>query len=372
MKTVIVLGGYGNFGKRICETLAQDSGIRILCSGRNFDKARALVAQLQPSAKAELQAVVLDINAADFRAQLQDLTPFLVIHTGGPFQGQNYRVAEACIAVGAHYLDLADDRRFVCDITSLNKQAEDVGVQIISGASSVPGLSSAVIEHYQSRFRQIDSIDIAIAPGNQAERGEATLRGILSYTGRPFSVFEQGRIRTVYGWMNSRRKYFGPRLGWRWLANVDVPDLELFPAQFAVAERVRFQASLELTFLHFSMLAMASLARLRLIKNWAPATALIYRMSHWFSKLGSADGAMQIDIAGLNTQGAASRLRWRLEAYDGIGPFIPTLSTIIIARQLLAGPVNPGARACSGEFSLAEFYPYAQSLGLVIREEQGD
>ncbi|UXD88121.1 saccharopine dehydrogenase family protein [Thalassolituus hydrocarboniclasticus] len=372
MKTVVVLGGYGNFGKRICETLAQDSGIRLLCCGRHSDKARALVAQLQPSAKAELQAVVLDINAADFRAQLQDLTPFLVIHTGGPFQGQNYRVAEACIAIGAHYLDLADDRRFVCDITLLNKQAEDAGVQIISGASSVPGLSSAVIEHYQSRFRQIDSIDIAIAPGNQAERGEATLRGILSYTGRPFSVFEQGGGRTVYGWMNSRRKYFGPELGWRWLANVDVPDLELFPAQFAVTERVRFQASLELTFLHFSMLAMASLARLRLIKNWAPATALIYRMSHWFSKLGSADGAMQIDIAGLNTQGAASRLRWRLEAYDGIGPFIPTLSTIIIARQLLAGQVNPGARACSGEFSLAEFYPYAQSLGLVIREEQGD
>ena len=46
--------------------------------------------------------------------------------------------------------------------------------------------------------------------------------------------------------------------------------------------------------------------------------------------------------------------------------------TVIIARQLLAGQVHPGARACSGEFSLAEFYPYAQSLGLVIREEQGD
>lgn len=154
----------------------------------------------------------------------------------------------------------------------------------------MPDLSSAVIDHYLARFKQIDRIDIVIAPGNQAERGVATLRGILSYTGRPFTVFEQGSMRTVYGWMNSRRKYFGPRLGWRWLANVDVPDLELFPTRFAVTERVRFQASLELTFLHFTMLAMACLARLRVVKNWAPASRFIYRASHWFDKLGSGDG----------------------------------------------------------------------------------
>lgn len=85
MKNVLVLGAYGNFGKRICETLAQESGIRLLCCGRNAEKANALLAQLQPSAKAELQAHVIDINAENFTAQLRDLSPFLVIHTGGPF-----------------------------------------------------------------------------------------------------------------------------------------------------------------------------------------------------------------------------------------------------------------------------------------------
>jgi short subunit dehydrogenase-like uncharacterized protein len=40
----------------------------------------------------------------------------LVIHTAGPFQGQDYGVVAAAVAAaGAHYIDLADGRRFVCD-----------------------------------------------------------------------------------------------------------------------------------------------------------------------------------------------------------------------------------------------------------------
>jgi len=36
-----------------------------------------------------------------------------VIHCAGPFQSQDYRVALAAMAAGAHYLDLADGRQFV-------------------------------------------------------------------------------------------------------------------------------------------------------------------------------------------------------------------------------------------------------------------
>lgn len=71
----------------------------------------------------------------------------------------------ACIECSAHYIDLADDRRFVCDIAELDNQAKDKGVLIVSGASSVPGLSSAVVERYQNQFSTIESINLAIAPG---------------------------------------------------------------------------------------------------------------------------------------------------------------------------------------------------------------
>ena len=125
IKTILILGGYGNFGKRISESLAKQPNICMLIAGRSINKANQLCEKLRAeNCLAELKSVTLDIFSEDFPQQLKTLNPFLVIHTSGPFQGQDYRVPQACIDAGAHYIDLADDRRFVCDIAKLNEQAK--------------------------------------------------------------------------------------------------------------------------------------------------------------------------------------------------------------------------------------------------------
>ena len=272
---VLVLGGYGNFGKRIVESLSVMKGITILIAGRNIEKAENLCRELTLTASnAELKAVSIDIQKPIFSDQLKSLSPDIVIHTGGPFQGQSYKVPEACISIDSHYIDLADDRRFVCDITSLDDQAKAHNVLIVSGASSVPGLSSTVVDNFIDQFSALDEIDFAIAPGNQSERGEATVRGILSYTGHPFPVFYKGEWINQYGWMSPRKLYFGDLIGKRWLANIDIPDLELFPQRYKTVKTVKFQAGLELSLLHLGMVFMAYLAKLGLIKDWSVLTGL--------------------------------------------------------------------------------------------------
>ena len=90
MKKVIVLGGYGNFGKRIVENLAGIKDITILIAGRNLSKSSALVDNLKVTSQASLEPLVVDIFANDFKEQLATISPYLVIHTSGPFQGQDY------------------------------------------------------------------------------------------------------------------------------------------------------------------------------------------------------------------------------------------------------------------------------------------
>ncbi|MFX7977249.1 saccharopine dehydrogenase NADP-binding domain-containing protein, partial [Acinetobacter baumannii] len=70
-------------------------------------QAQALADALQPKARAALRAAAVDIHASDFDQHLLALSPDLLIHTGGPFQGQDYHVARSCIAAGVHYIDLA-------------------------------------------------------------------------------------------------------------------------------------------------------------------------------------------------------------------------------------------------------------------------
>lgn len=372
MKKVIILGGYGNFGKRIVENLSGIRDITILIAGRNLSKSSALVEELKATSHARLEPLVIDIFAKDFKELLSEISPYLVIHTSGPFQGQDYRVPKACIECGAHYIDLADDRRFVCDIGELDQQAKDKGVLIVSGASSVPGLSSTVVEHYQNQFSVIESIDLAIAPGNKAERGLATVEAILSYTGHPLNVFKEGRWQDVYGWMDSKVNDFGGFVGKRHLANVDVPDLELFPSRYSVSEQVSFQAGLELPILHLTMVGMAYISKIGLVKSWAPLSKAIVGTSNVFLPFGSDKGAMEVLIKG--NDGYAKEVKWTLYAPKGNGPYIPTLSTIILARKLLnnddyKSEQEAGAMPCVGLFELNEFKNDFEALDIHFEEK---
>jgi len=149
MPTVLVLGGYGFFGQRISAALASTPSLRVLMGGRDLSRAAAATRALGLPFE---RAVRIDANDIGLAAALRRLQVDVLIHTAGPFQGQDYAVARAAIEAGCHYIDLADGRQFVAGISSLTASASAAGVTVISGASSVPALSSAVIDRYLPRF----------------------------------------------------------------------------------------------------------------------------------------------------------------------------------------------------------------------------
>ena len=225
MHTVLVLGGYGNFGAYICRALVQDANIRLLIAGRDEKKARRFAAEIGLS---ERQGMALDAEVTSLARQLAALEVDTVIHTAGPFQQQDYRVAQACIDAGCHYLDLADGRDFVAGIGKLDAAAHLAGVLVASGASSVPALSSAVVDYFLPEFSRLDSIQHAIVSGAKTP-GLATLRAVLSYCGKPFMRLENGLWKGVFGWQELQRRHYPAPIGNRWLGNCDVPDLVVFP-----------------------------------------------------------------------------------------------------------------------------------------------
>lgn len=86
--------------------------------------------------------------------QLAELTVNTVIHTAGPFQGQDYSVAHAAITASANYIDVVDGQDFVAGIEQLSTMACECGVFVTSEASSLPARSSAVVDRYLGRFRR--------------------------------------------------------------------------------------------------------------------------------------------------------------------------------------------------------------------------
>jgi len=365
-RKILVLGGYGNFGRLISENLAQREDITLIIAGRDEEKASNLCELLKAQgSRCQLTSKVLDVKSDNLLQELMEIRPEIVIHTCGPYQGLDYRVARACIKAGSHYIDLADDRRFVCDFHLLDEEARKSNVIAITGASSVSGLSSVAIDHHISQFAELEQIDFMIVPGSKVELGVATLKGILSYVGRPFQVWENRKHTLRYGWMDVHRMYLGETLGSRWLANINIPDLELFPIRYPGVNSVRFQAGHELGLVHLSLGLMAFLSRAGFKIHWENYADLMIKAGDYIKQLGSDCGGMVIHLTGRNQDGDRMKIIWRLIAKSGVGPRIPTIAAIILANHILDGKLTtPGARPCLGMFDLNEFFSIASKWGI--------
>ncbi|HRO03293.1 MAG TPA: saccharopine dehydrogenase NADP-binding domain-containing protein, partial [Terricaulis sp.] len=141
MKRVLIVGGAGVFGRRLAEGLRATTDAHLILAGRSH--ARAETARAACDAH---EAAALDRARVDTKA-LRALKADLVIDAAGPFQGADLRFARAVIEAGAHYLDLADARDFVAAFPALNALARERGVAAITGASSTPALTHAVLDH---------------------------------------------------------------------------------------------------------------------------------------------------------------------------------------------------------------------------------
>ncbi len=361
MKTV-VLGGYGNFGARICRALANSPDIDLIIAGRDASRAANLVAELGGRAK----SMYLDLAQDDLAQTLRNTGAELVIHTAGPFQQQGYAVPLAVAAANAHYIDLADGRRFVCDFPqTLDATFRHSGRIAITGASTVPALSSTVVDHLSQGWQNLESIDICIAPAQTAPRGTATLAGVLNYCGAPIQVWQDGKWTTQYGWANPAHIEFArlrPRIG----ALCDIPDLELFPNLYKDVRSVMFRAALEIGVSQRALSTLAWLRKTGFVSRPERLAKLLNASAKGLDFLGSSLGGMVVRVQGIDAGGSRIHRAWHIAADDDFGPEIPCMAAILLTRRLARKEIlDVGAYTSIGWLSLSDFEPEFSKWNMV-------
>ena len=371
---VLILGGYGNFGSYIARRLAADPNVALVIGGRSFDKAQVLVAGLDAANPA--QALAIDVTG-DMEGALAAARADVVIHTVGPFQGQSYRVAEACIAAGAHYLDLADARGFVTGIGALDAAARGAGVAVIAGASSVPALTAAIVERYRGHFARLKSLDYGISTAEQGSRGLATAAAVLSYVGKPMRMLRGGQWVEAIGWQDLHAETY-PEFGRRLFGNCDISDLDLFPARWPELETVRFCAGHEVAALHLGTWAMSWPVRWHLLPRLSRFAPVLLAASRLFDWASSGRSGLHMILTGEDAvdgdaAGRAKEIRFYLLARSGDGPYVPCIPSILLAKRLAAGEtVPPGARPCLDLITLDQYLGALEGLDISILVEGAD
>jgi hypothetical protein len=351
VKRVLIIGGYGNFGSYIAEALAGDPNISLLIAGRSETKADAFAASLKGVNPAAGCALGIE---TDIEARVREIRPDLIIHTTGPFQSQDHRVARAAIAAGAHYLDLADARHFVASIGALDREAKSAGVAVIAGASSVPCLTAAFIDRYRGHFARLESAVYGIAAAQATNRGLGTAAAILSYVGKPFTILAKGKRKRVFGWQGLHAVRY-PELGTRLFGYCDIPDLELFPERYGELSDLSFVAGHEVKLLHLGTWLLSWIVRLGIVRSLSPYAERLLKLSFLFDPLGSDKSGFHMFLNGTGPSGEGVKVRIFIVARQVHGPHIPCVPAILLAKRIAAGEeIAAGARPCLDLITLDE------------------
>lgn len=362
---IVIVGATGVFGERLARRLSHWPDIDLVLAARGLDALEELSAALRPGARSGIEVAVLDRERPE---ALAGLAPFAVVDCAGPFQGSDYDLAKASLACGAHYVDLADGRAFVAGFAdALDAAARQAGRLAMTGASSTPALSHAVLDGLTADWRRIDKMLVGISPGARAPRGLSVVRAITSWTGQPVRVFSGGCWQERPGWGLLRRRTF-PGLGRRWLSLAETPDLDLLEARFKPTQEALFMGGMEMSAMHLGLWLVSRAVRFGLLRSAAPLARPLRWASGLIAWAGLDAGGMIVEAEGLDASGEPVMARWSLCVTDGLGPYVPTLAAAAAVRGLVESRLQAvGAGPCVGLLSEADILREGAGLPIEVR-----
>lgn len=353
---ILILGGYGVFGGRLVQLLADLPQLELLVAGRTLAAAEAFCTAYRGQSTLR----PLRVDRQQLVPTLQAERPDLVVDASGPFQdygSQRYAAIEACIAAGIDYLDFADAADFVSGVPQFDAQARAAGVYVLSGVSSFPVLTAAVLR-VMARRMDILSVEGGIAPSPYAGIGLNVMRAVVGYAGAPVKLRRGGRDSHGVGLAESRRFTVAVpgRIPLRNLhfSLVDVPDLQVLPPEHPTLTDIWIGAGPVPEVLH-RILNLLAKARQRLrLPSLEPCSQLFYTVLN-LMKFGEHRGGMIVRAVGVR-DGAPVRQSWHLLAEADDGPYIPSMAIeALIRKQLLGERPAPGARPATHALELADY-----------------
>jgi hypothetical protein len=260
---------------------------------------------------------------------------------------------------GIDYLDLADGSDFVKGVAQFDREARERGVFILSGVSSFPVLTAAVLRRLAHGLAKLDTITGGIAPSPYAGVGMNVIRAIASYSGKRLALVRGGQPAFGVAMTESLCYTISPpgKLPLRNIrfSLVDVPDLKVLPELWPGLESLWVGAGPVPEILHRMVNGLAWLVRLRVLPSLLPFSFLIHQVSNRV-RWGEHRGGMFVEITGTDACGARVTRSWHLLAEGDDGPLIPSMACQAILERCLAGwPPAAGARAAIADLELEDY-----------------
>lgn len=322
----LIYGANGYTGVLVThEALAR--GVRPILAGRNPDSVRAIAEPLS-----------LQYRAFDLKHAAQHLSDVaVVIHCAGPFSATARPMVEACLATGTHYLDITGEIDVLEWIYAQGERAKRAGVTLISGAGFDVVPSDCLARHVANRLPGATELELAFTGSSAVSPG--TMKTMVENIHTGGKIRKDGKIVSVPAAYRSKTVPVGSQLRkvttipWGDVATAfhttGIPNISTYtsvPAAMKWARPV------------FPLLATAPVQKF--LKKW------IEKNVHGPDEARRARSRMY--LWGKASKAGGESVESNLEVAEGYS--FTALSSVAIAKAIVAGKPGPGAWTPAGAF----------------------
>ena len=323
---VLVVGGYGDVGGKICNLLADQFAGRVIAAGRNMDKGR----RFSESTGGKVLAREIDIYREVAEGTLSDVQLCIMA-----LDLKDLTFVENCLSQGIGYIDVSATYEQINGIVQLHSLAEQNGATGIVSVGLAPGLSNLLAKYCTMQMDDTYTMEIGILLGLGEDHGEASIDWVLQNLQKDFTLKVNGKSEQVRSFQSPRGVDFPDHLG-RYKAYAFN-----FSDQYVIAENLRIPE-----------------VRTRLAFESKFVTNLFYQLSRWgffrllryswfnrIMKFSLMKLKMGTDVYALKVEAYGTRLGEAASTFASVSGRSEAYATAMVAakaaEQLLTDPLLP-------------------------------
>ena len=372
MKTILILGGYGQTGRLLAHYLLDETECRLILAGRRPERGAALAAALNAQAGQE-RVTTAAADAADLDGLAHTLAGVDLALIASSTATHGETVARAALAAGCDYLDIQYAAAKVAMLQRLAPEIERAGRCFITDGGFHPGLPAALVRYAAARFDRLERANvgsvIAVDWAALDLGPETKVEFVNEFVDFDSRVYRDGRWQKLglASMVKPLTMAFGPPFGRRACIAMTLGEMDALPTLIPSLHETGFYVG---GFNWFSDWFISPLVMVGL--KLAPRRLLspLARLQFWsmahFSRPPYGT-VLQLEAAGTR-DGAPHALMLRLTHDDAYA--LTAIPVVACLRQWLAGPRRPGLWY-QGQYVEPEALLYDMArMGVVITTEE--
>lgn len=283
---IVVIGGYGHVGQRICRELGDLYPGKVFAAGRNLERA----VKFSRTTGGKVHPLQLDISEHVDPDVLNNVKLIIMC-----LDQTDTHFVRLCLDKGIHYVDISANIAFLSQVEQLHSEAMNNHATVALSVGLAPGMTNLMALHAKRQMDLTESVDISIMLGLGDQHGKASIEWTIDNLGTQYDVVKDGNRMAVSSFRDGKTTDFGTGLGRKKAYRFNFSDQHVLPQTLdvpSVSTRLCFDSNLTTKLLAW----LRASGMFHLLKYMPIRNTFV----HLFGKMsfGTAKFAVKIDAWG--------------------------------------------------------------------------